>query len=303
MGDRADVKVGFACNNRCVFCAQGEKRADIGFVPQQELYERLAAVYRPGRGLVLTGGEPTIRRDLVALVARARALGFRPIQIQTNGRMLSYPDLVRRLMAAGVDEFSPALHGPSAAVHDRLTRAPGSYVETCRGIANVIFAGAVVITNTVVVRDNLAHLAATITCLAGLGVRQAQLALVHPVGTAAEHFDEVVPRLTEAAPALAAAIDAGQRLGVRVVVEAVPLCFLRGRLHAAVEAAIPETTVVDLDGEAFQFSDWRRHDGKAKGPPCARCAQAARCEGPWREYPERFGWGDFVPFPLDAGQE
>lgn len=296
MGDRADVKVGFACNNRCVFCAQGDKRADIGFVPRAELYRRLEAAQRPGRGLVLTGGEPTIRRDLVAVVARAWALGFRPIQIQTNGRMLAYPELVRRLIAAGADEFSPALHGPSAAVHDALTCAPGSFVETCAGIRNVLSAGAVVITNTVVVRQNLAHLAATIACLADLGVRQAQLALVHPVGTAATRFDEVVPRLADAAPALGEAIDAGQRLRVKVVVEAVPLCFLRGRRHTAVEDAIPETTVVDLDGGLFRFSDWRRRDGKVKGPPCTGCGLAARCEGPWREYPERFGWDDFVPF-------
>ena len=89
MSTRCDLKVGFACNNRCLFCAQGEKRRQRGVVPAAQLIERLRGAYTPGRGLVLTGGEPTVRKDLVGLVRVARGYGYSPIQIQTNGRMLS----------------------------------------------------------------------------------------------------------------------------------------------------------------------------------------------------------------------
>lgn len=295
MSERADIKVGFACNNRCVFCAQGQKRADVALVPRGELLSRLARCRAPGRGLVLTGGEPTIRKDLHAIVAAAHALGFHPIQVQTNGRMLSYPGLVARLVAEGVDEFSPALHGPTAAVHDALTRAEGSFDQTLSGIGNALASGAVVITNTVAVKGNLEHLPATMELLGDIGVREAQIALVHPVGTAGELFGEVAPRPSEAAPWIHAAVDRGRALGMRVVVEAMPHCLMRGHEDAIVEGDIPETTVVDLDGAPFAFSDWRRGEGKAKGPPCEHCASANRCEGPWREYPERYGWDEYVP--------
>lgn len=296
MSDRADVKVGFACNNRCCFCAQGEKRSDVGLVPADELVARMRKAFEPGRGLVLTGGEPTIRKDLVDLVVAAREIGYAPIQIQTNGRMLSYPAQVKRLIRAGVTELSPALHGPTAEVHDALTRAPGSFDQTVAGITNAIASGAIVVTNTVVVRANLEHLPATIALLAERGVRRGQLALVHPVGTAAERFDEVVPPIAAAAAAIATAVAAGRKLGMQVVVEAVPPCMLRGFEDAVVEEHIPETTVVDLDGNPFAFSDWRRDAGKVKGPPCTSCTRADRCEGPWREYPEKFGWADYVPY-------
>ena len=81
-----------------------------------------------------------------------------------------------------------------------------------------------------------------------------------------------------------------------VVTEALPPCFLRGREHAVIEAAIPDTTVVDLDGAPLAYSAWRRAEGKAKGPPCEACTRAATCEGPWREYPARFGWDEYRPF-------
>jgi tRNA A37 methylthiotransferase MiaB len=53
---RADVKVGFACNNRCVFCAQGDKRVACGAIPLEEILRRLVTVRAGTRGLVLTGG-------------------------------------------------------------------------------------------------------------------------------------------------------------------------------------------------------------------------------------------------------
>ncbi|MCC6526737.1 MAG: radical SAM protein [Polyangiaceae bacterium] len=297
---RADVKVGFACNNRCVFCAQGEKRRACGAVSYAELVRRLAAV-RPETGsLVLTGGEPTLHRDLPRLVAAAKKLGFHPIQIQTNGRMLRYPEAVEKLARAGATELSPSLHGSTAAVHDALTRAPGSYEDTVAGIRNAVASGLPVVTNSVVVRDNLGDLPALVRLLASLGVPTAQLAFVHPVGTAAELFAEVVPRLPEVVAPIAAARAAAREAGMRLVTEAVPLCFLRGMEDLAVEDAIPETTVVDLDGAAFDYSSWRQGDGKAHGPPCEGCGARARCEGPWREYPAAFGWDEFVPLPPGA---
>jgi len=300
MALRSDIKVGFACNNRCVFCAQGQKRSEIGRVPPEELVQRMRSTYERGKGLVLTGGEPTIRADLVKLVEAARRIGYSPIQIQTNGRMLAYPGLVEKLLAAGVTEFSPALHGPTADVHDALTRAPGSFDQTVAGIRNTVASKRPVITNTVVAKGNLHCLAETVKLLADLGVEQGQLAMVHPVGTAQEMYDEVVPRLDEAAPAVRDAVMQGRARGMRVVVEALPPCFLRGLEDAVVEAEIPETTVVDLDGAPFAFSTWRRDEGKVKGPPCESCTRAERCEGPWREYPERQGWDGYVPYSDDS---
>ena len=180
---RADVKVGFSCNNRCVFCAQGEKRRSCGVIPFFEIEARLRSVRVKGRGLVLTGGEPTLHRDILRIVATAAAMGFSPIQIQTNGRLFAYPEVIDRLVRAGATEFSPSLHGSRAELHDALTRAPGSFAETTRGIANLVSKRQVLVTNTVITKENLYDLPATVLLLALLGVRQAQLAFVHPVGT------------------------------------------------------------------------------------------------------------------------
>jgi len=293
---RTDLKVGFACNNRCVFCAQGEKRRGNARFDFDELVDRMKKAYRPGAGLVLTGGEPTLHPDLPKLVHAARHMGYRPVQVQTNGQLLSYAKKVELLMRAGAEEFSPSLHGSTAEVHDGLTRAPGSFEYSKAGIRNVVAAGAIVVTNTVVTKQNLHCLVETVELLHSLGVREMQLALVHPVGTAHERMADVVPPIEEAGVAIRKAVRRGMDLGMRMMVEAMPPCLMRGVEEAIVEDMIPETTVMDMDGEAFAFSDWRRDEGKAKGPPCERCAKNASCEGPWREYPARDGWDAYEPF-------
>ncbi len=292
---RADVKVGFACNNRCLFCAQGHKREGCAHVPFEELVARVEKGRETSDELVLTGGEPTMHPKLIEVIRRAKQLGYRQIQVQTNGRMLAYGKLVDDLVAAGATEFSPALHGHTAELHDSLTRAPGSFRQTVTGIRNVRARGLPIVSNSVVVRANTPHLPALVELLARLGVGQAQLAFVHPVGTAWELFDEVVPRLSDVVGPIRQARAVSRRFGMTLVTEAVPYCFLSGMEELAVEEHIPKTTVIDLDGKPFDYSRWRPAEGKAHGPPCEVCAERMRCEGPWREYPDRYGWDEFVP--------
>jgi MoaA/NifB/PqqE/SkfB family radical SAM enzyme len=292
---RADVKVGFACNNRCMFCAQGHKREGCPQVPFDELIERMRRGRETSNELVLTGGEPSLHADLIALVRAARQIGYEQVQLQTNGRRLAYAPFVDALVEAGVTEFSPALHGPTAEVHDALTRAPGSFRQTVAGIRVVRKRGMPIVTNSVVVRANVPYLPQLIDLLGKLGVGQAQLAFVHPVGTAYELFDEVVPRLSDVVSPIRASRGIALRHGMRLVTEAIPLCFLRGMEELAVEDRIPETTVIDLDGKPFDYSAWRPVEGKVHGPPCEGCSVRGRCEGPWREYPEKLGWGEFRP--------
>ncbi len=294
-GARIDVKVGFACNNHCVFCVQGDKRSRFAPRPTDEIRSILRSERARADSVVFTGGEPTVRKDLPELVAWAKELGYRTIQIQSNGRMFAHTGFVQKLVAAGANEFSPALHGPTAALHDFLTGAPGAFAQTVTGIRNLKAAGQVVITNSVVTRSSYRHLVDLARLLVALGVEQFQLAFVHPVGTAGDRFQQVVPRMELAAPYLKAALQVGFSAGRRVFTEAVPHCILDGYEQCVVERYIPRTAVFDAETTIQDYTRYRLDEGKLKGPDCPSCAFFAECEGPWREYPERYGWEEFRP--------
>ena len=72
--------------------------------------------------------------------------------------------------------------------------------------------------------------------------------------------------------------------------EAMPYCMMGGYEDYLAENVIPET---EIRGKEHQntndFTTQRKMQGKAKFPQCKRCKYDSVCEGPWREYPEKFG--------------
>ncbi len=290
---RLDLKTGFLCNNNCLFCVQADNKLK-GNRPFSELKKDLEDSRKHCDEVVLTGGEVTIRKDFLEIVSYAKELGYRNIQIQTNGRMFSDIEFCKRAIAAGATEFSPALHGYTAEQHDFLTQAKGSFKETVKGIINLKRLGAHVITNTVIVKPNYRNAKEIAGLLVKLGVDQYQLAFVHPMGNALKNFDSMVPAISMAAPHIHKGLDAGIEANVSCMAEAMPYCHMEGYEQYVSEKYIPDAMI---RGKKHQntddFTEQRQKDAKAKFPQCKECTYDSVCEGPWKEYPEKFGSGEF----------
>lgn len=146
---RIDIKVGFKCNNRCKFCVQGSKRSRY---PDKATSE-IKAILRDSKGrnteIVFTGGECTIRPDILELVSYSKGLGHN-VHVQTNGRMFAYKDFCRKIKDAGAQAFTIAIHGHNPRLHDYLTGAKGAFEQVSGGIRNLLALGCFVSTNTVI---------------------------------------------------------------------------------------------------------------------------------------------------------
>jgi cyclic pyranopterin phosphate synthase len=103
------ISVTDRCNFRCVYCMP---EAGLNWLPKAEIlsYEEITEVVRQLapkglRRLRITGGEPTIRPDLVRLIAMLRAVdGIEDIALSTNGVKL--PTMAKELKAAGLDRVN-----------------------------------------------------------------------------------------------------------------------------------------------------------------------------------------------------
>lgn len=293
---RIDIKIGFGCNNRCCFCAQGDKRSRIKARTPSEINAILKKAAAGGiRGVVFTGGEPTLHPGLVGAVKNAKKMGFKTIQVQTNGRRFAYYDYCAGLKKAGVTEMGPSLHGSTPEIHDKLTNSGGSFSETVKGILNCRKLGMYVLTNSVITSLNYRDLPALARLLVHLKVDQFQLAFVHVIGRAGENRKWIVPRKSEAIKYVREALNIGVKSGIPCYTEAIPYCFMRGYEEHVAESIIPEGPVADADVYVENYADYRKEEGKAKHEKCAECRYFAQCEGPWREYPEIYGWEEFKP--------
>ena len=295
---RLDLKVGFTCNNNCVFCAQAHRK-DQGDNTFEELVKDLKEGYRDGaREVVFTGGEPTIRPELPKLVETAKKIGFRNIQIQTNGRMFYYKKYAKKLLDAGVTEFSPALHGPDKETHENGTRAEGSFEQTLNGIKNLKELGAYVITNTVINKYNYEKLPETVEILMEIGVDQFQLAFVHPCGNAGDNFYEVVPRKSKVKPYVHKALEIAENHEHEVknmMVEAYPYCFMEGFEKYVSQLYMPNADIRGQEKNIKDHEKVRKTTEKKKAEKCKKCRFYKVCEGPWKEYPEHYGFEEFEP--------
>ena len=292
---KLDLKLGFRCNNKCTFCVQGDKRDHVADLTTEQAIVRLQEGRATCDALLLTGGEVTIRDDVPTIVRAARDLGYRLIQLQTNGRRLAYRSYCEELIAAGVTEFNPSLHGHVAPLHDGQVGARGAFDQCVKGLKNLQDLGQRVLSQTVITRGNVTYLLPIARLLCNLGVTQVQFAFVHALGSAEQNWGDVVPRYVDVARFLPEALDHVRSQGRETITEAVPFCFLRGREWAAVEPGLPDTTVYDGNVTIGDYERYRKEAGKAHGPPCASCTWATVCEGPWKEYPDRYGWTEFRP--------
>lgn len=291
---KADIKTGFLCNNNCLFCVQGPEKKKFGNKKTEELKEIIQKAKKGCDTIVFTGGEPTIRKDLPELVALAKKLGFKTIQIQSNGRMFAYEKFCRDMVDAGANEFALALHGHTEELHDFLTGAK-SFRQVVAGIRTLRKMGQSVITNTVITKSNYRHLPEIAKLLIGLDVDQMQFAFVHAVGAAGNNFDSVVPRVEMVVPYVKKAIDIGRLFGKPVMTEGIPFCMLPGYEQSISETIMPDMKIFDQKTVVEDYKKMRVDDDKAKGPDCAKCLYNAVCEGPWKEYPAAFGWDEFRP--------
>lgn len=155
------------CNQKCRFCyAAGQtlgKSQEMTTAQWKEVLDRLRACRVPM--VTFTGGEPTLRPDLVELVDHAKWFVTR---LNTNGVALTQ-DLVQGLKAAGLDSLQVTLYSADPSIHHELTGAD-HHADTVAGIRRAVAAGLDVSINTPLCRKN-ADYAATLAFIHSLGVR------------------------------------------------------------------------------------------------------------------------------------
>lgn len=166
---RMDLALTFRCQNNCIHCYAGgpHETPELSTERWKEVIDKLsdAGVFI----LTFTGGEPTLREDLPELLRYAQQKGI-VTGLITNGRKLKDPAYVEVLEKSGLDFVQVTLESHKPEVHDAMTSAVGSWVETIEGIRNAAKSEIYVSTNTTLSKQNADHFLSTIDFIKSLGV-------------------------------------------------------------------------------------------------------------------------------------
>ena len=111
------------CNYRCPFCHNSDLLGPQGSqsISREELLSFLSKRRGLLDGVCITGGEPTLQKDLPELIRDIRALGF-AVKLDTNG---SRPDVLRALLAENLLDYvamdiknGPSRYGETVGIPD-----------------------------------------------------------------------------------------------------------------------------------------------------------------------------------------
>lgn len=147
-----------SCNLRCPLCfmsAEGNRETKDADLSLKEIEQQLKAIsdqVGPQTSLQLTGGEPTIRKDLIDIVRLCRQAGFSAIEINTNGIEIGRnPAYVKTLANAGITGIYMQFDGLTDDVY-RTIRGADLLGTKLQAIENCRVAGVQVVLSMAIVR-------------------------------------------------------------------------------------------------------------------------------------------------------
>jgi MoaA/NifB/PqqE/SkfB family radical SAM enzyme len=290
-----EISADYTCNNRCLGCFSVNN--DGPSMAGPEILETLRYGRAQGAtALWIGGGDPTMRRDLHAIIQAGRKLGYETVKLQTNGMMLAYPELTARWVAAGATELNLSIKGATAATHDRLSRTPGAFDLMLRGLAEWKKHGLPAEADVLLYRSNLDELPDLVRTFHAAGVERFHLWMLSGAVQTGEDVSNEVPRMSEVVAKLEEALALG--LSDRSdFIESLhtPACVLKGETSRALFSAKGLDMIVANPG-GFRF---RLEDSPLEGghytPRCRECRVRDHCAGIRKDYVARFGDAEFQP--------
>ncbi|RJO67854.1 MAG: radical SAM protein [Myxococcales bacterium] len=312
---RIDLSIGHVCPSNCLFCTDIHLRARREPVPFAEIAASLERARADGHEhLTLTGLEPTLRPDIVTVVAEAKRLGFIDIQLITNGVRTATAAFLEALFEAGLTVLIVSLHAPDRETEARIK---GKAWLFDRALATLRHAhallgdrreqarsGRFLRTNSVICRQNLHLLKELMELLDGFQPTRIPLNYPWISGRAAARFAEVVPDFPSVTAALAP-------LRERILDPADPLCLVN--LPPCVAGELPSQTfksknlalyltdemATDRQTEASSIEHRRDAMDLTLVHPriCADCGLRPHCVGVSQLYLDAYGTAGLAPVP------
>lgn len=166
---RMDLALTYRCNNDCPHCYNARLRTypELSTKDWFRIIDKLWELSIPH--LIFTGGEPTLRKDLVELIAYAEDKG-QITGLNTNGRRMSDPNYVAALVDAGLDHVQITIESHDREIHDQMVNSKGAWAQTRSGIQNALASPLFVMTNTTMLQNNRDSIAETLEFLGRIGV-------------------------------------------------------------------------------------------------------------------------------------
>ncbi len=131
--DGVTFELTYGCNLRCLHCYNPTHRVLPHELTTSEVCSILDQIADFGiLNVTFTGGEPSIRPDIVQILRHARSQGL-VVQFLTNATRMT-PSFATVLREVGVSQVNVSIYGATESTYERMTAIPGSYALFRQGL-------------------------------------------------------------------------------------------------------------------------------------------------------------------------
>jgi putative heme d1 biosynthesis radical SAM protein NirJ2 len=174
-----------ACNLKCRHCYRDAGKTDPDELSPEQAKQLLKEIAKSGfKILVLSGGEPLLRKDIYEIISCAGSLGLKPV-LGSNGTLIT-KEIARKLKSIGLARIGISLDSVDAQIHDGFRQKTGAWDLAVQAMQVCKNEGLEFQVHTTVSKKNL-HEIDKITNLAkDLGARAHHIFFLVPTGRAKE---------------------------------------------------------------------------------------------------------------------
>ena len=188
--------VTFKCNLKCPHCyinaGQRQSLEELSTDAGKMLIHQIAEVSTPL--LILSGGEPLLRKDIYELIQYGKERGLR-MALGSNGMLLDN-EVARKLKKAGVKTVSISLDSSTPERHDEFRGVKGSWEHAVEAIKALGRNGILLQVNTTVTKQYCDEIDDIMTLAEELGVENFHLFFLVPTGRGVK-IDDITPEMYE----------------------------------------------------------------------------------------------------------
>lgn len=291
-----DICVWDKCNNRCRMCTNPDRpwpafdgSFEYDYESLMERLEKKKDEIKNQDVIYLTGGEPTIHPQFREILQYLKNnFPSQIIRLLSNGRSFSYEKYAAECLALVPSfEIEMSLYGPNEKIHDAVTRAPGSFVQSLAGLKNLLRyrqVGQIIGLRFVITRDSYQYLEEFFSLFLRELSAVDRLIIIFPEyeAQAIKNLDNILLTYTEFAAYLFAQAENIKKVQelTELRLYHLPLCQLSKDFWPLTWKTWPESEVQFL-------------------PTCENCRVKKYCVGPQRGYLENVGDSEFKALATD----
>lgn len=147
----------YACNNACISCAK--KLDEKGRLSLGRIIEKIDLI-KPSKEdyIEISGGEPTLREDILDICGYIKKNYTTNIIILSNGRKFKDKSFCEQIKNIGVDRVMTTFYSPYEKKHDMITQRKESFLDAASGLKNLEDIKLPISVKTIILKQNYQEL-------------------------------------------------------------------------------------------------------------------------------------------------